>query len=59
VQIEGRIETLERHIEQLEQKLAEDWTDMDVLTAHRAARDELQELLARWETLFEQTQPAS
>ena len=58
-QIEGRIETLERHIEQLEQKLAEDWTDMDVLTAHRAARDELQELLARWETLFEQTQPAS
>ena len=32
---------------------------MDVLTAHRAARDELQELLARWETLFEQTQPAS
>jgi ATP-binding cassette subfamily F protein 3 len=58
-QLEGRIETLERRIEQLEHKLAEDWTDMDVLAAHRAARDELQQLLARWETLFEQTQPAS
>jgi len=29
---------------------------MDLLTAHRAARDELQELLARWEVLFEHTQ---
>jgi hypothetical protein len=27
---------------------------MDVLTAHRAARDELTALLARWEVLFEQ-----
>ena len=26
---------------------------MDVLTAHRAARDDLIALLARWEVLFE------
>ena len=26
---------------------------MDVLTAHRTARDELQKLLLRWEVLFE------
>ena len=28
---------------------------MDVLSAHRAARDELKALLARWELLFEGT----
>ena len=33
------------------------WADADALAAHRAARDELQELLpARWEQLFDQTQ---
>jgi len=29
---------------------------MDTLTAHRAARDELTALLARWEELFEAAQ---
>jgi hypothetical protein len=28
---------------------------VELLTAHRAARDELQKLLARWEVLFEKT----
>ncbi|MFN0155902.1 MAG: ribosomal protection-like ABC-F family protein [Gaiella sp.] len=51
--VERRISELETHIAQLEAKLAEDWTDMDTLTAHRAARDELQRLLAEWEVLFE------
>jgi hypothetical protein len=46
---------VERRISELEGKLAGDWSDMDVLTAHRAARDELQELLARWEVLFEES----
>jgi ATP-binding cassette subfamily F protein 3 len=54
--VEERIETLERHVAELEAKLAEDWTNMDTLTAHRAARDELQSLLARWEQLFEAAQ---
>ena len=40
-------------VEQLEAKLAEDWTNMDMLTEYRTSRDELQELLARWEALFE------
>ena len=52
-QVERRITTLEQHVAQLEQKLAGDWTNMDMLTQYRTARDELQELLARWEALFE------
>jgi ATP-binding cassette subfamily F protein 3 len=54
-ELEGRIEAAEAAVAQLEAKLAEDWTNMDTLTAHRAARDELQELLTRWEALFEET----
>jgi ATP-binding cassette subfamily F protein 3 len=52
-QVEKRITTLEQHVAQLEAKLAEDWTNMDTLTEYRTSRDELQELLARWEALFE------
>ncbi len=52
-QVERRITTLELQIAALEVKLAEDWTNMDTLTEYRAARDELQELLVRWEALFE------
>ena len=50
---EARVAELERRVATLEAKLAEDWTDMDVLTSHRTARDELQTELARWEELFE------
>jgi ATP-binding cassette subfamily F protein 3 len=56
--VESRIAELERHIGELETKLATDWTDMDTLTAHRAARDELQTLLGRWEELFSADQAA-
>ena len=35
----------EARVAELEGKLAEDWANMDVLAAHRAARDELKELL--------------
>jgi ATP-binding cassette, subfamily F, member 3 len=54
-ELEGRIEEMEATVAQLEAKLADDWTNMDALTAHRAARDELQALLTRWEALFEET----
>ncbi|TML69259.1 MAG: ABC-F family ATP-binding cassette domain-containing protein [Actinobacteria bacterium] len=54
--VETRIGELERHIASLEAALAADWTDMDTLTSHRAARDELQSQLARWEELFEEEQ---
>ena len=53
--LEASISATELRISELEGKLAGDWTDMDVLTAHRAARDELQQLLVRWEVLFEET----
>jgi ATP-binding cassette, subfamily F, member 3 len=53
-QVEARIAEQEEAVADLERKLADDWEDMELLTAHRAARDELQTLLDRWETLFEQ-----
>jgi ATP-binding cassette subfamily F protein 3 len=52
-QLEARIDETETRIADLERTLAEDWTDTDALSAHRAARDELSGLLARWEVLFE------
>jgi ATP-binding cassette subfamily F protein 3 len=55
-QVEKRVGELERTVAELETRLAENWTDMDLLTAHRAARDELSELLGRWETLFAASQ---
>jgi ATP-binding cassette subfamily F protein 3 len=51
--VESRISVLEQRIGELELTLADDWTNADVLTAHKAARDELKVLLPRWETLFE------
>jgi ATP-binding cassette subfamily F protein 3 len=58
-QVEARIAEQEETVADLERKLAEDWGDLELLTAHRAARDELQSLLDRWETLFEQAQASS
>jgi ATP-binding cassette subfamily F protein 3 len=55
-QLEAAIEERERAVAELEQRLAADWSDVDALTAHRDARTELQNLLARWEELFEQAQ---
>jgi ATP-binding cassette subfamily F protein 3 len=51
--VETRITELEQRVAGLEASLAEDWTDLDVLAAHRAARNELTALLARWEELFD------
>jgi ATP-binding cassette subfamily F protein 3 len=53
--LEAKIAAVEGRVSELEGKLADDWTNMDVLTAHRAARDELNELLGRWEVLFDET----
>jgi ATP-binding cassette, subfamily F, member 3 len=54
--LEAQIAERERVVADLEQELAEDWSDVEKLTAHRRARDELQTLLQRWETLFERAQ---
>jgi ATP-binding cassette, subfamily F, member 3 len=53
-QVEAAITRQEEAVADLERRLAEDWADVELLAAHRAARDELHSLLARWETLFEQ-----
>jgi ATP-binding cassette, subfamily F, member 3 len=54
--IEMEIAAREQRIAELEQALAADWGDVDLIASHRRARDELKELLARWEELFEETQ---
>jgi ATP-binding cassette subfamily F protein 3 len=54
--IESEIAEREAAVAELERKLAEDWSDVETLAAHRRARDELQSLLERWETAFEQAQ---
>jgi ATP-binding cassette subfamily F protein 3 len=51
--IEAEISSREEQVAELERRLADDWSDVEVLAAHRAARDELQSLLSRWEELFE------
>jgi ATP-binding cassette, subfamily F, member 3 len=54
--VEDQIATLETTVAELEQQLSEDWADVDVLARHRRARDDLQALMSRWETLFERSQ---
>jgi ATP-binding cassette subfamily F protein 3 len=51
--LEAEIAGREAEIADLERRLAADWGDVDLLTAHRTARDELKRLLERWERLFE------
>ena len=55
-QLEGRISRQEETVAELERRLADDWSDVETLAAHRQARDELQSLISRWERLFEEAQ---
>ncbi|HXV32713.1 MAG TPA: ABC-F family ATP-binding cassette domain-containing protein [Gaiellaceae bacterium] len=57
--IEDEIEAAERRVAELETTLAADWTDAEAIAAHRAAREELQALLARWEELLEEVAGSS
>ena len=54
--VEAEIAVREAEVAELEQKLAEDWTNVDVLAAHKRSRDALTALLERWEQLFDQAQ---
>jgi ATP-binding cassette subfamily F protein 3 len=54
--IEAEIAEHETTVAELERRLAEDWNDVEMLAAHRHARDELKTLLQRWERLFERAQ---
>jgi hypothetical protein len=51
--VEREIARGEERVAELERRLAEDWSNVDLVAAHRAARDDLAALLARWESLFE------
>jgi ATP-binding cassette subfamily F protein 3 len=53
-EIEAEIERSEREVARLEEKLAADWTDAETIAAHARAREDLQALLGRWETLLEE-----
>jgi ATP-binding cassette subfamily F protein 3 len=52
--VEAEIATREAEVAELEVKLAKDWSNVDVLAAHKRSRDALQALLERWEALFEE-----
>jgi ATP-binding cassette subfamily F protein 3 len=54
--LEAQITERETTVAELERKLAEDWTNVETLQAHRRAREELQSLLDRWESVFEKQQ---
>jgi ATP-binding cassette, subfamily F, member 3 len=54
--LEGRISQQEQTVAELERRLADDWSDVEALAAHRHAREELQGLIAHWERLFEEAQ---
>jgi ATP-binding cassette, subfamily F, member 3 len=54
--VEAEIAVREAEIADLERRLADDWSDVDVVAAHRRQRDELQQLLSRWEQLFDRQQ---
>jgi ATP-binding cassette subfamily F protein 3 len=54
--VEAEIAEREARIADLERSLAEDWGDIDAIAAHQRVRTELQELLSRWEELFDQAQ---
>ena len=54
--VEVEIAAREAEVAELEAKLAGDWSNVDVLAAHKRSRDALQALLARWEDLFGKAQ---
>jgi ATP-binding cassette subfamily F protein 3 len=51
--VEAEIARTEKRVAELEAQIADDWTNVDLVAAHRAARGDLQGLLERWEKLFE------
>jgi ATP-binding cassette, subfamily F, member 3 len=54
--VEQEVERAETRLAEVERKLAEDWGDVQLADEHRAARQDLEALLQRWESMFEQAQ---
>ena len=52
--LEAEIEEKEREVAELEQKLADDWSDAETIAAHGRARAELTSLFDRWERMLEE-----
>jgi ATP-binding cassette subfamily F protein 3 len=51
--IEAQIASAEAELAVLEERLAEDWSNLEMLAAHKQSRDALASLLERWENLFQ------
>jgi ATP-binding cassette subfamily F protein 3 len=51
--VEAEVARAEERVGELERRLSEDWSDAELVAAHRAARDDLAALISRWEALFE------
>jgi ATP-binding cassette subfamily F protein 3 len=51
--LETEIASVEAELKVIEERLAEDWANVEVLAAHKHSRDDLASLLERWEQLFE------
>jgi ATP-binding cassette, subfamily F, member 3 len=51
--LETEIAEREAEVTRLEALLAEDWSNVETLAAHKLARDSLAAMLERWEALFE------
>jgi ATP-binding cassette, subfamily F, member 3 len=54
--LEAEIAAREAEVAELERKLADDWSNVETLAAHKRSRDALTALLERWEALFEEAQ---
>jgi ATP-binding cassette, subfamily F, member 3 len=51
--VEAEVERAEARLAEVEQRLAADWSDIELVAAHKRARAELDALLRRWESLFQ------
>ena len=57
--VEADIAVAEERLATVEAKLAADWSDADLIAAHKRHREELSRLMERWEALFEEAQAAA
>ncbi len=57
--IEAEIQAKEQTVAELERRLADDWANVDAVAAYRRAREELEALFSRWESLVSPPRPKS
>jgi ATP-binding cassette, subfamily F, member 3 len=54
--VEQEVARAEARLAEVERRLADGWGDVQLAGEHRAAREDLEALLKRWESMFEQAQ---